>query len=201
MKKQLIAAAVLLSMGTGVAMAQASKEGPWMVRVRAVNLDMSNKNETLVAGLEVSNKLIPEVDISYFFTKNIAAELILTVPQKHDVKAAGAYLGSFRHLPPTLTLQYHFDMGSYKPYVGAGFNYTKISSVDLSRVGAGSGLSSSSTGLALQAGVDIPMGNGMYFNFDVKKIQIKTDVIAAGTNVGKLKLDPLAVGVGVGWRF
>jgi outer membrane protein len=201
MKKQLIAAAVLLSMGTGVAMAQAAKEGPWMVRVRAVNLDMSNKNETPVAGLGASNKLIPEVDISYFFTKNIAAELILTVPQKHDVNANTGNLGTFKHLPPTLTLQYHFDMGGFKPYVGAGVNYTKISSVDLSKVGAGSNLSSSSTGLALQAGVDIPMGNGMYFNIDVKKIQIKTDVIAAGTNVGKLKLDPLAVGVGVGWRF
>jgi outer membrane protein len=201
MKKQLIAAAVLLSMGTGVAMAQTAKEGPWMVRVRAVNLDMSNVNETVVAGLNVSNKVIPEVDISYFFDKNIAAELILTVPQKHDVNAAAGNLGSFKHLPPTLTLQYHFDMAGFKPYVGAGINYTKISSVSI--LNGAVNLDSSSTGLALQAGVDIPMGNGMYFNLDIKKLKLKSDVYVAatGANLGTIKLDPTLVGVGIGWRF
>ncbi len=197
MKKQIIAAAVLMSLTVGAAFAQAAKEGPWMVRVRAVNLDMDNKNGTPVAGLGVSNKVIPEVDISYFFNKNIAAELILTIPQKHDVNTSAGKLGTFKHLPPTLLLQYHWDLGSYKPYVGAGVNYTKISSVN---IGAGNNLSGSSTGFAYQAGVDIPMGNGMYFNFDVKKIAIKTDVYAPA-NVGSLKLDPLAVGLGIGWRF
>ena len=81
MKKQVIsaialAAATLLS---GTAYAQA-KEGPWMVRVRAVNLDSANTDSTGL-GLSINNKVIPEVDISYFFTPNLAAELILTVPQ------------------------------------------------------------------------------------------------------------------------
>jgi outer membrane protein len=203
MKKQIVAAAVLMALGTGAAMAQAAKEGPWMVRVRAVNLDMANKNETPVAGLHVNDKTIPEVDISYFFDKNIAAELVLTVPQKQDVNIAGVgTIGTFKHLPPTLLVQYHWDMGGFKPYVGAGVNYTKISSVNLSGLPAGSRLSSSSTGLALQAGVDVPLGNGMYFNFDVKKVHIQTDVIVGGVgNIGKLKLDPLLVGVGLGWRF
>jgi outer membrane protein len=198
MKKQIIAAAVLMALGTGVAMAQASKEGPWMVRVRAVNLDMANKNGTVVAGLNVNDKTIPEVDISYFLDKNIALELVLTVPQKQDVRIGGATLGTFKHLPPTLLVQYHWDMGSFKPYVGAGVNFTKISSVKLP---APLSLEGHSTGLAVQAGVDIPMGNGMYFNFDVKKVQIRTDVFSAGTSLGTLKLDPLLVGVGIGWRF
>lgn len=198
MKKQIIAAAVLMALGTGAAMAQASKEGPWMVRVRAVNLDMANKNGTVVAGLNVNDKTIPEVDISYFLDKNIALELVLTVPQKQDVRIGGATLGTFKHLPPTLLVQYHWDMGSFKPYVGAGVNFTKISSVSLP---APLSLEGHSTGLAVQAGVDIPMGNGMYFNFDVKKVQIRTDVFSAGTSLGTLKLDPLLVGVGIGWRF
>lgn len=103
--------------------------------------------------------------------------------------------------PPTLLAQYHWDLGSYKPYVGAGVNYTKISSVNLYALPAGSHLNGSSTGFAYQAGVDIPMGNGMYFNFDVKKVAIKSDVYVGAANVGTLKLDPLLVGVGIGWRF
>jgi outer membrane protein len=197
MKKQVIAAAVLMALGTGVAMAQAVKD-PWMVRVRAVNLDMANKDGTGL-GLSVNNKLIPEVDVSYFFSKNWAAELVLTIPQKQDVRMNGANIGTFKHLPPTLLAQYHWDLGGYKPYVGAGVNYTFVSSVNI--LGGGATLDKHSTGLAYQAGVDVPMGNGMYFNFDVKKVQIRSDVYVGGANKGTLKLDPLLVGVGVGWRF
>ena len=81
----------------GVVQAQ---ETPWMVRARAVNLDMANKDSTGL-GLTVDNKTIPEVDVSYFFTPNIAAELILTVPQKQTVSSNGTSNGTFKHLPPT----------------------------------------------------------------------------------------------------
>ena len=75
---------------------------------------------------------MPEFDITYFFTPNIAAELILTYPQKHDVELGGTGIGSVKHLPPTLTLQYHFNpTGTIRPYVGLGANYTRFSSVDL----------------------------------------------------------------------
>lgn len=104
MKKQLLALAVLAACGLGTAQAQTS---PWMVRARAVNLDMVNSDSTGL-GLTVNNKTIPEVDVSYFFSPNLAAELILTVPQKQTVASNGAALGTFKHLPPTLMLQYHF---------------------------------------------------------------------------------------------
>ena len=77
MKKILIAAAV----GMLVAGSVVAQESPWLVRARAVHLNMANTNDTSVDGLTVNDKTIPEVDISYFFSKNIAAELILTVPQ------------------------------------------------------------------------------------------------------------------------
>src|SRR5450830_107207 len=115
----------------------AAQESPWLVRVRAVNISPENKSDP-VGGvgasdrLTVSSKTIPEVDISYFFTPNWAAELILTYPQKHDVYLDGKSIGTFKHLPPTLTLQYHFTpQSSFSPYVGAGINYTRISNVDL----------------------------------------------------------------------
>ncbi len=194
--KKMIAMAVLAACGVGAVQAQ---ETPWMVRVRAANLDMTNKDATGL-GLSVNDKLIPEVDVSYFFNKNVAAELVLTVPQKQIVSMNGSDIGSFNHLPPTLLLQYHFtDLGGYKPYVGAGVNYTKISSVNL--LSGGATLDSHSWGGALQAGVDIPLDKKWSINFDVKKIYIKTDVYVGGANQGTLSLDPVVVSAGVGYRF
>ena len=184
----------------------AAADGPWLVRVRAVNIDSANGGSTNPdLDLSVNDKVIPEVDISYFFTPNIAAELILTYPQKHDVKSAGTKIGSLKHLPPTLTLQYHFDgMGAFKPYVGAGVNYTRFSSVKWDpavRAALDPSIDKDSFGFALQAGVDFEISKNVYLNLDIKKVQIRTDVKSAGTKVGEFKVDPLLVGIGVGFRF
>lgn len=196
MKKNLLAVAVLCALTSGAAFAQQA-ESPWLVRVRAVHLDSANKDSTGL-GLSVNNKTIPEVDISYFFNKNVAAELILTVPQKHDLRSNGTNIGSLKHLPPSLLLQYHFDAPGFKPYVGAGINYTRFSSVKLP---AGVDIDRNSFGAALQVGVDIPLQKNLYLNLDVKKVFIKTDVSLAGAKIGTFKVDPVLVGVGLGWRF
>ena len=197
MKKQLLAAALLCSLSVG-AMAQQAKDGPWMVRARAVQLNSAN-GDTTGLGLSLSDKTIPEVDFTYFYDKNWAAELILTVPQKHTLhsSALNADVGTLRELPPTLTVQYHFDAGSFQPYVGAGLNYTRFSSVNL---GAAS-TDKDSVGAAVQAGVDVPLGGNLYLNLDVKKVYIKTNVFLSGAQAGVFKVDPLLVGVGLGWRF
>jgi outer membrane protein len=201
MKKQVIAAAVLCALTTGAAMAEQAKEGPWLVRARVVQLNSDNGGSTTPAlGLSINDKVIPEVDFTYFFNKNLAAELILTVPQKHTLhsSALAADVGTLKHLPPTLTVQYHFDAGNFQPYVGAGLNYTRFSSVHL---GSGASIDKDSVGGALQAGVDVPLGGGLYFNVDVKKVYISTDVALNGAKIGTFKVDPLLVGVGLGWRF
>ena len=198
MKKQVIAAAVLCTLMSGAVVAQQAKEGPWMVRVRAVDLISSNTDSTGL-GLSVNNKWIPEVDVSYFFNKNVAVELILTVPQKHTLYSKGTEIGTLQHLPPTLLAQYHFDANGFKPYVGAGINYTQFSSVDIQ-----SGtvtLDNSSWGGALQVGVDIPLSGNMYLNFDLKKVYIKSNVNAGGNSIGTFQVDPVLFGMGVGWRF
>ena len=196
MKKNLLAVAVLCAMTSGAAFAQQA-ESPWLVRVRAVHLDSANKDSTGL-GLSVNNKTIPEVDITYFFNKNVAAELVLTVPQKHDVRSNGTNIGTLKHLPPSLLLQYHFDAPGFKPYVGAGVNYTRFSSLNLP---AGVDIDRNSWGGALQVGVDIPLTKNLSLNFDVKKVYIKTDVFAGGAKAGTFKVDPVLVGVGLGWRF
>lgn len=201
-KSALVIALAALGCLSGQAMAQ---ENTWLVRARAVHINPADKSDP-VGGIgaadtiHVSEKTIPEVDISYFFTPNWAVELVLTYPQKHNVTLNGANIGSFKHLPPTLTVQYHFTPAApVSPYVGAGVNYTRISSVDLLN-GAGQ-LDNSSVGLALQAGVDFKLDKNWSLNLDVKKVQIRSDVSVSGTQVSTVKIDPWLVGVGVGYRF
>ncbi|USX20616.1 outer membrane beta-barrel protein [Oxalobacteraceae bacterium OTU3REALA1] len=206
-KTKAIAAAVLATLSlTGVAMGSAvAQESPWLVRVRAVHLDTADKSDP-VGGvgasdrLTVSDKTIPEFDVSYFFTPNLAAELVLTYPQKHDVYLDGANIGTFKHLPPSLLLQYHFTPDApLKPYVGAGINYTTLSKVRL--LNGQASLEHDSVGLVLQAGLDYAIDRQWSLNLDVKKAQIRSDVMIGGAKASRVKVDPLMIGVGVGYRF
>ena len=206
-KTKAIAAAVLATLSlTGVAMGSAvAQESPWLVRVRAVHLDTADKSDP-VGGvgasdrLTVSDKTIPEFDVSYFFTPNLAAELVLTYPQKHDVYLDGANIGTFKHLPPSLLLQYHFTPDApLSPYVGAGINYTTLSKVRL--LNGQASLEHDSVGLVLQAGLDYAIDRQWSLNFDVKKAQIRSDVMIGGAKASRVKVDPLMIGVGVGYRF
>ncbi|MEC5162107.1 MULTISPECIES: OmpW/AlkL family protein [unclassified Janthinobacterium] len=205
MKKSATASAMIfaaLGLFAGQAMAQQS---PWLVRARAVHLNPADKSDP-IAGvgrsdlLSVSSKTIPEVDISYFFTPNIAAELVLTYPQKHDVMLDGSKIGTFKHLPPTLSMQYHFlPDAQLNPYLGAGINYTNISKVKL--LNGAAELEHNSWGLAVQAGVDFKLDKNWSLNLDIKKVQIRSDVMIGGQRVSAVKIDPLLIGVGVGYRF
>lgn len=181
-----------------------AQEGPWLVRVRALQLDSANKDSTGL-DLSINNKVIPEFDISYFFTPQVAAELVLTYPQKQTIRSGGAEIGSLKHLPPTLTAQYHFtNLGAFKPYVGGGLNYTRFSSVRFDPAVDAAlqpTLSKNSFGLALQVGFDYQIAKGIYLNVDVKKVQIATDVKSFGNKVGTFKVDPWLIGGGVGYRF
>ncbi|NEX63174.1 OmpW/AlkL family protein [Noviherbaspirillum galbum] len=204
--KKAAAILVLATLGALAGEAMAQQQGPWLVRARVVNIDPANKSDAggplaLPANaITVSSKAIPEVDISYFLTPNIAAELILTYPQEHDVYLSGSKIGTFKHLPPTLTVQYHFaPAAQFSPYVGAGVNYTNISKVNL--LNGGATLDNHSFGLALQAGVDFKLDKNWLLNLDVKKVQIRSDVYSGGATISRVKVDPLLVGLGVGYRF
>ncbi|MFM2065374.1 MAG: hypothetical protein RLZZ584_283 [Pseudomonadota bacterium] len=195
MKKLCIAFAV----ATLAPVAMAQSAGDLVGRVRAVNIDPVAKETFGGNVVTVNSKVIPEVDFSYFVTPNVAAELILTVPQKHDVLLNGAKIGSLKHLPPTLTAQYHVTgLGAFKPYVGAGLNYTIFSSVDLP---TGLSIEKSSLGFAYQLGADIALNKTWSINVDYKKVQIRTDLSSGGAKLGTIKVDPSLFGLGVGYKF
>lgn len=198
---RLRAALSVLVLVPGLASAAA---GDWLVRGRIIDVDpdMSGSDTLAVLKVDGDNQVVPELDFSYFLTENVAAELILAT-SKHDIDSSLGNLGSVKVLPPTLTLQYHFaPTGSFRPYVGAGLNYTHFYGVDLEAGGQAIDVDRNSWGWALQAGVDIPVSRDWFVNLDVKKIAIDTDVrFKGGADLGHLDVDPYVYGIGVGTRF
>ncbi|MER9683346.1 OmpW family protein [Mesorhizobium sp. M0184] len=182
----------------------------WQIRLRALGViteDSGYVNTVPGSGLSYSDTVVPELDISYFFTDNIAAELILgtTYANIEGQEAIGGLgnIGKAWLLPPTLTLQYHFtDFGAFKPYVGAGVNYTIFYKQD---AGSADALNVKNTfGTALQVGFDYMVDQHWGVNFDVKKLFLKPDfdVTVDGAKLtGKAALDPWLIGAGVTYRF
>lgn len=205
MSKKILVAA-LVAAGVLSAPVVKAEEGSFMVRARAVYIDFKNGQKSgldSVAGkIEADNLWIPEVDLSYFFTKNLAAELVLTYPQEVDIKIAGVKQGTIKALPPSLLLQYHFtELGAFKPYVGAGLNYTFFYNTS-NILGGVASVERNSWGLAGQVGFDYMFTKNLGLNVDVKYIKMDTDVSVSGLGkIGTLNLSPITAGVGVTYRF
>lgn len=203
--KRIAIAAITLATLAGAAHNAMAQEGPWLVRVRAVNLAPADKSTPLggignADRISVERRIIPELDVSYAFTPHWSAELVLTYPQKHEVMLDGAVIGSFKHLPPTLLAQYRFTpMGQFTPYLGAGVNYTRISSDHL--LGGAATLDNHSVGAALQVGFDYSINPRWSLNVDLKRVNIRSDVTVAGARVSEVKVDPTLFALGVGYRF
>lgn len=200
MKKRLLGSMAALACAAMLLPAPATaQDGKWLVRFRAIDVE-PNASSSL-PGLDVDGQWAPELDFTYFITKNIAAELILATT-KHTVTLNGASLGDVSVLPPTLLLQWHFtDLGAWKPYVGGGLNVTWFYDVNLNAGPVKLTTDGTSVGGALQAGLDYEIAKNWYLNLDVKYIWMSTDVYAAGGTLTNLKIDPWVYGIGVGYRF
>jgi len=207
LKSLVVAMAAVASLAPIASQAQSAEDNPWMLRVRAVDLLFQNGQSGLVqaANVKAKNQVIPEFDVSYFFTKNIAAELVLTWPQQVNITygAGSANAGKISALPPSLLLQYHFtELGAFKPYVGAGVNYTIFGNrQNFPALGNQVQVDQSSFGFAGQVGMDYMIDKNWGLNVDVKYITMSTNVTGSGALAGKLTLNPWTPGVGVTYKF
>ena len=126
-------------------------------------------------------------------------EVLAAAPFNHDIEVAGSDVAETKHLPPTVSAQYHFiPNGKVRPYVGLGVNYTLFFEEDID--GADLELDAS-VGLAAQVGIDFDIGENMFLNVDVRYIDIETDAEVGGVDIGTVEIDPIVAGVHVGWRF
>ncbi|AFU69250.1 outer membrane protein, OmpW family [Psychroflexus torquis ATCC 700755] len=185
----------------------------WQVRLRLITIapNESATIETIGGDIDISTAVVPELDFTYFFTKNWSAELILGTA-KHDVKAVSTAagdieLGDVWILPPTLTLQYHFlTEDGFRPYLGAGLNYTLFYSADEGPT-ADDVSYDNSVAFAFQAGLDYDLNEKWFLNVDAKYLTLSTDATvdattALGATVGAdVDINPLIIGVGIGMRF
>lgn len=225
MKKIVLAVMALTLFSANFANAQEENKvdfKKWQIRVRGVGVvpDESATIGIIGGDVNISNTLIPELDITYFFTKNISAELILATT-KHDVStvnsdisavggptSANVDLGSVYLLPPTLTVQYHFFSDKvFNPYVGAGVNYTIFYNEKAGNTVKGIEYENS-FGYAFQVGFDLMLDDKFFINADVKKIFLNTDVTVDASNLATglsipadVDINPWLLGFGVGMKF
>lgn len=199
--------------------ALAKSAGDIVMRIRGLGVipfegGPGNGGTAVVGGdTSLDTDLTPEVDFSYFITDNIAAELILGTTI-HQASLVGSTLGnldlgSVRLLPPTLNLQYHLmPKADFSPYVGVGINYT-IFYDESGGNGNGQGVIvtnidyENSFGYGFQVGMDWKIDDRWHLNVDLKKIFLDTKInVNRGTIiVDDADVDPLIIGLGVGYRF
>ncbi len=175
----------------------------FQLRLRALGVLPQEQSDVNIGGdVNVGNAITPEVDLTYFFTPHIAAEIIAGTAKHSLSHTSGASLGETWILPPTVTLQYHFTPDhNFSPYIGAGVNYSIF--YHENTAGGFSNLNiDNAFGPALQAGFDYWISENWGVNFDVKKIWLNVD---ASLNNGAIKadvdLDPWLVGAGISYRF
>jgi outer membrane protein len=193
-------AAVLIFIGiTGPAMAH--EQGDWLLRAGASRVDPKSDNSDIVS---VNAATSFTINLAYMFTRNLSVELLAAYPFEHDIELLdGTTVASTKHLPPTLSIQYHLlpDAG-FQPYLGIGVNHTKFFSESTTGPLEGANLDlSASWGLAGEIGVDIPVGENWFLNLDARYISISTDATLDGAELGEVEINPWVFGAHVGFRF
>ncbi|WP_459211620.1 OmpW/AlkL family protein [Aquimarina rhabdastrellae] len=212
MKKLVFGIFVLLGVLHSNAQEQESTTNKWQARFRILSVipDESASIEAIGGDVDISTAFVPEVDFTYFFSKNWAMELILATT-KHDVEAVSTAvgdidLGSVWLLPPTLSLQYHYPAGKFKPYAGVGLNYTIFYGADEGPI-ANEVSYEDTFGLSLQAGIDYMLTDKWFLNFDIKKLFLQTEATVNATSAlgatvkADVDINPWIVGIGAGIKF
>ncbi|MCI5207258.1 MAG: hypothetical protein D3910_00335 [Candidatus Electrothrix sp. ATG2] len=232
-----VAACVLgMSCGMSSPTMAAHNAGDILVRVGAVTVVPDTESGT-VSGLPdgVNNARVDVEDNSqlsltatYMLTNNLGLELLAATPFTHDIVGAGdiegVAVGETMHLPPTLSLQYHFGASDamFNPYVGVGLNVTMFFSEEvdgqlvdtlntLPTIAGLGGINSvdmeldPSIGLAAQAGVDVKVAENWYINAAVWYIDIGTTAELT-TDLGTthevdVDIDPFVFNVAVAYKF
>lgn len=198
--------ALALAFGGLAAPAFAQQAGEWTFSVGAHQVNPKSDNGSLAGGtldVEVDSNVRPTITAEYFVRDNLGIEVLASLPFQHDVNIAGlGNVGSTKHLPPTVSLQYHFGEGKVKPFVGLGVNYTLFFSEDTTGALAGNDLKlDDSFGLAAHAGIDFKIGEKGAIRVDARWIDIDTDVELNGAGLGTVNIDPLVYGAAYVFQF
>jgi outer membrane protein len=200
------ALAAALAAGLLAGTAQAYEAGNWLFRIGAYGVFPESDNLNLGPGadLDVDDGYSLGSNFTYMINPNIGIELLAALPFRHDIELSGAgKVAETDHLPPTLTLQYHFSPeSSVRPYVGIGLNYTNFFSEDTKGALERDSLKlDDSWGVAGQFGIDIDVAPNWFVNADIRYISIESDAKLNGVGIGTVEINPWVVGLTIGTRF
>lgn len=198
-----VAAAFALASLSAPALAQSA--GDWTLGIGAHQVAPKSNNGTLAGGLalDVDDDIRPTITAEYFLTDNLGIEVLAALPFEHDIDVKGlGKVGSTKHLPPVVSLQYHFGQGKVRPFVGAGVNFTKFFEEETSGALEGSKLElDSSWGVAGHVGVDFAVSERSSIRVDARWIDIESDVKLDGVKLGSAEIDPMVYGAAWILRF
>lgn len=227
MKKMIkpLALASAVMAATTSAQVMALEAGDWIFRagMTTVQPEESSDSPTLDGaningGVSVDNDTQLGITLEYMWTRNVGIELLAATPFEHTVSAKGGTLAALgldeladiNHLPPTLSVNYHFNpIGNLQPYVGLGINYTIFFNEDessgLKSVGGDDFELEDSVGLAAQVGFDYNLDNKWLINGSIRYIDIETeaevDTVLGKVEVDDVEIDPFVYTLSVGYKF
>lgn len=197
-----LAAAIVSVLGmVAVPAVQAQDAGDWIWRVGVHNVRPKSDNHDVV---NVDTGASLTFNGTYLFAPNWGVELLAAMPFAHDINLnGGGKVAETKHLPPTLSLQYHFNPnGAWRPYAGVGLNYTLFFDEKTTGALAGNDLElDPSFGLAAQFGLDVELGGDWFANVDARWFDIDSDAKLNGADLGSVEIDPYAFGLSIGRRF
>lgn len=184
MKKNLYTVAILAAI-MAAPQAMAHKQGDILVRAGTATVVPNESSDDVLGlgefGIDSNTQL--GITVGYMLTDNISVELLAATPFRHSVSLNGVgKIAEIEHLPPTLMLQYYFmdSASKFRPYVGAGLNYTTFFNEDFNGTGEGAELSDlkleDSWGLAANVGIDYQVKDNWFFGASVWYADISTDV-------------------------
>jgi len=207
MRKTPLMLSALVLAASAAAPAMAQSKGDWTVGAGVHQVAPKSDNGSLAAGtlaVDVGNDVKPTITGEYFIADNLGIEVLAALPFKHDINIVGlGRVGSTKHLPPVVSLQYHFNSaGKVSPFIGAGLNYTTFFSESTGGALAGSKLKlDDSFGLAAHVGLDFQISPKAAIRVDARWADIDTDVRLDGAKLGTVNIDPLVYGASYVVRF
>lgn len=202
MYQGLISTAMLCLVLFGTATAQVSNGlKPWTLKTRLTITSTSDGSEP--AGFKAYSGLALDAGISRRLCRYSALELTFTTVSREvdysDSLGVEVSLGAMEILPLNLRIQYKLPtQGKWQPYAGGGVNFTKYyeksGTLNAQKV-------ASTVGPTIQLGLDMELTPIVLLNADLSWVKGSADISIPERKIASIKLDPLTIGLGAGFRF
>ncbi|MCV3272494.1 OmpW/AlkL family protein [Roseobacter sinensis] len=180
--------------------ALAQSQGDWTFGIGVGSIDPKSDNGPLAGNpADIASDEALTLTFEYFIRDNIGIELLAATPFEHGISIANVGEASTKHLPPTLSVNYHFTNASpWKPYVGAGINYTTFFEEETN---LGTLELDDSFGISVQVGVDYKISDNGWLRANVRWFDIDTEATLDGADIGTAEIDPFLFGVAYVHKF